>query len=90
MRTFELGAMGCCMLVEDTSEHRAILGEDGETAVYFRSCTEMLEKLRSLLKQPDERLRLRAAVRARIVAGGHSYGDRLAAMLAATAGTRAA
>jgi spore maturation protein CgeB len=83
MRTFEVAAMGSCVLAEYTDEHREILGEDGDAVVYFRSQAEMLDRLRWLLDHPEERRRLRAAVRARITSGRNTYRDRLETMLAA-------
>lgn len=81
MRSFEIPAIGACMLVEDTQEHREIFGPDGEAVVYFRSIPEMIDKARWLLDRPAERQRLAAAAHTRIAAGRHTYQDRLAAML---------
>jgi hypothetical protein len=81
MRTFELAAMGACILAEDTAEHREILGEDGQGAVYFRSCPEMIEKTRWLLEHESERQRLAIYARERLSAGRNTYADRLVAML---------
>jgi spore maturation protein CgeB len=81
MRTFELAAMGVCMLAEYTEEHREILGNDLETVVYFRSPAEMVDRLKWLLDHDAERQRLGAAVRARITKGSHTYQDRLGTML---------
>jgi len=81
MRSFEIPAIGACMLVEDTAEHREIFGPDGESVTYFRSTPEMIERARWLLDRPAERQRLAAAARAHIVAGGQAYKDRLAVML---------
>jgi spore maturation protein CgeB len=82
MRSLEIPAMGGCMLVEDTDEHRALFGPPGEAAVYFRTIPEMLEQLRRLLPAEDERKRLMAAAHRRICEGGHTYDDRLRAILA--------
>jgi spore maturation protein CgeB len=81
MRSFEIPAMGACMLVEYTEEHREIFGPDAETVVYFRSIPEMIDKVSWLLDRPAERQRLAAAAHSRIVNGCHTYRDRLAAML---------
>lgn len=81
MRTFELAAIGACMLAEYTVEHEEILGPDGQAVVYFRSETEMIDRLRWLLDNDQERGRLGAAVRARITAGRNTYKDRLETML---------
>ena len=81
MRTFELAAMGACILAEDTAEQREILGEDGKGVVYFRSCPEMIEKTRWLLEHDIERRRLRDCARERLSSGKNTYADRLIAML---------
>ena len=84
MRTFEIAAMGACMLVEDTVEHRNILGTDGEAVLYFRTADQMVDRLRWLLAHDEERVRLGATVRTRITNGGNTYGHRLQTMLAVT------
>ncbi len=81
MRTFEVPAIGACMLAEDTAEHREILGPEGCNVVYFDSIPEMVEKTRWLLDHPQERSRLAAAAHRHIIEGGNTYGDRLAQML---------
>lgn len=81
MRTFELAAIGACILAEDTPGHRDLFGEDGEAVVYFRSRAEMIDRLRELLAREDLRRRLAAAARQRVVDGPHTYGDRLRSML---------
>jgi len=81
MRTFEVAAMGACMLVEDTPEHREILGPDGEAAVYFGTPGEGVEKLRQLLADDDVRRSLASRVLHRIRRERHTYADRITAML---------
>jgi hypothetical protein len=85
MRSFEIAALGGCMLAEDTAEHREIFGPDGETVVYFHTPQEAAARARLLLADPALRHRLAAAVQARITRNGHTYRDRLRAMLTATA-----
>ena len=82
MRSLEIPAIGACMLVEDTAEHRALFGADGECVVYFRSPSEMVSKVRQLLADERELQRLSAAVHRRIREGGHTYADRLGEILA--------
>jgi hypothetical protein len=36
MRSFEIAAVGGCMLAQDIDEHREIFGSEGEAVVYFR------------------------------------------------------
>jgi spore maturation protein CgeB len=83
MRSFEIAALGGVMLAEDTAEHREIFGRDGQAVVYFRTPEDAVVKARTLLADNAERARLSMAVRQRIAAGGHTYRDRLRAMLAA-------
>lgn len=82
MRSFEIAALGGCMLAEDTEEHRDIFGPDGQAVVYFRTPEEAAARARALLADPTERARLSAAVRQRVTAGRHTYRDRLSAILA--------
>jgi hypothetical protein len=81
MRSFEIAALGGCMLAEDTAEHREIFGLDGEAVVYFRTPREAADRACALLAEPAERARLSEAVRARISGGAHTYRDRLVSML---------
>jgi spore maturation protein CgeB len=88
MRSFEIAAIGACMLAEDTAEHREIFGPDGEAVVYFRTAREAAERACLLLADPAERARLSAAVQARVSRGAHTYRDRLVSILEAAARTR--
>ncbi len=81
MRTFEIPAMGTCMLTEDTQEHREIFGEEGKAAIYFHTAEEMVAKLHWLLDHEDERKRLAKASHQLITQGRHTYKDRLITML---------
>lgn len=90
MRSFEIAALGGCMLAEDTAEHREIFGPDGEAVVYFSTPHEAAERARSLLADPAERARLSAAVRSRISRGAHTYRDRLVSILEAATRIRRA
>jgi spore maturation protein CgeB len=77
MRTFEVPAVGGCMLCEDTEEHREIFGEDLEAVVYFKTIPEMVEKAKWLLKHDTERQRLAENAHLLITQGKHTYKDRL-------------
>ncbi len=88
MRSFEIAAVGGCMLAEGTAEHREIFGPDGEAVVYFGTAREAAERARSLLADPFERARLSAVVRARISCGAHTYRDRLISILEVVTRTR--
>jgi spore maturation protein CgeB len=81
MRTFEAAAMGACLLVEETDEHRAVFGRDGEAVVYFRSAEDAARRAGDLLRDDDRRRRLSEAARHLVASGRHTYRDRLGAML---------
>jgi hypothetical protein len=83
MRTFELPAMGACLLVEDTPEHRTIFGADDECVRYYRDPNELVARARELCGDPEQRGRLATAVQRRICDGSHTYAARLQAMLSA-------
>ena len=81
MRSFEAAAMGACLLVEDTEEHRSVFGRDGDVAVYFRSADDVVGKAAELLSDEPKRQRLSQAAQEMIVSGQHTYRDRLRTML---------
>jgi spore maturation protein CgeB len=81
MRSFEAGALGGSLLVEWTNEHQCIFGPDRDTVRYFRSPEDAAAICRELLNNSIERVRLSAAVKARITGGRNTYRDRLDAML---------
>lgn len=81
MRSFEIPAMEGCMLAEDTQEHRAIFGEEGQAVLYFRDIPEMVTKLKWLLAHDEERARLASTAHQLITGGKHTYRDRLETML---------
>ena len=83
MRTFEVPAMGGCMLAEDTAEHRALFGEDDEAVAYFGSVDDCVSVARSLVTDRARQTRLAERALAVIAGGAHSYGHRLQAMLQA-------
>jgi glycosyltransferase involved in cell wall biosynthesis len=81
MRSLELPAMGGCLVVEDTEEHREIFGDEGATVTYFNNPGEMAGKAKWLLEHPYERERLKKAARQHIAAGHNTYADRLTRIL---------
>jgi hypothetical protein len=84
MRSFEVPAMGGCMLTEETEEHREIFGEEGRAVVYFNSIPQMVEKARWLLTHAGERKRLATAAHTLITGGKNTYADRLETILRRT------
>lgn len=83
MRTFELAAMGACILAEHTAEHEEILGQEGEAVLYFSNIVEMVEKVHWLLSRDSVRDELRAQCYERITTRCHQYQDRLRSILSA-------
>jgi spore maturation protein CgeB len=81
MRSFEIPAIGTCMLAEDTAEHRDLFGDEGAAVLYFRTIPEMTDKLKWLLVNDAERLRMGRTAHSLVVNGGHTYTDRLRTML---------
>ncbi len=81
MRSYEIPAIGACMLAEDTEAHREIFGRDGDAVLYFKTPSEMVERVCFLLAHNDERQRLALAAHTIILQGNHTYRDRLATML---------
>ena len=81
MRSFEVPAVGACMVVEDTGEHRQIFGEDGARVLYFKSAREMVERTRMLLANENLQRSLRDNVHLHITKGENTYADRLRSMI---------
>jgi len=82
MRSLELPAMGACLVVEDTPEHRDFFGDEGVCVVYYTDLETMVKKIQALVADPRQRERLQASVQRRLAAGRHTYADRLTAILA--------
>lgn len=81
MRSFEAAAVGACLLVEDTLEHREMFGPDGECVRYFSTPEQAAVVCTALLADAQLRARLTHAVQQHIQTCGHTYADRLATML---------
>lgn len=78
MRSYELPAIGGCLLVEDTPDHRALFGSDGGAVFFFTSLSDLPTRAQQLLALPEAaRDAMRQAVRQRLLAGSHAYADRL-------------
>jgi len=81
-RSFEIPATGAFMLAERSSEH-TLLFEEGEEIACFGSADELVQKVRYYLAHDHERARIAAAGHRRLLAGHHTYQDRLGEILAA-------
>ena len=83
MRSLELPAMGRCLVVEDTAEHRELFGDDGQCVVYYRDVPQLVALVQQLCRNPERAMQSGASVRKRICeTGRHTYADRLAAIMA--------
>jgi spore maturation protein CgeB len=81
MRSYEVPAMGGCLVAEDTSDHRAMFGADGHAVAYFAEPEEAIEKVAALLRREDLRRDLARRAHAIVTTGGHTYADRLKSIL---------
>jgi spore maturation protein CgeB len=83
MRSYELPAIGGCLLVEDTPDHRALLGTAGESAFFFSSLVDLPARAHEILHLPEAaRQVMRQSARQRLLLGSHTYADRLRAIQA--------
>jgi hypothetical protein len=87
MRTFEAAAMGACLVMEDSGEHRELFGPDGESVVYFSDPSTLVAACQRVLADVGLRQRLRISARQKVIGGHNSYGDRLDQMLATASDT---
>ena len=83
MRSYEVPAMGGCLLAERTSDHERLFGRDGERVFFADTPADAVSKVRWLLANPSERDRLAVAAHDLITSGRHTYADRLSTMLGA-------
>lgn len=81
MRSFELPAMGACLIVEDTREHRELYGAEGTCVYYYNGAEDIVRHVHSLRQDPAQALRCARAVQARIRTETNTYSARLRAML---------
>ncbi len=89
MRSFEVPAMGGCLLAEATADHRDLFGADGEAVLYFATPDEAAAAAARLVADEPLRRRLARAAHAIVTDGGHTYRDRLRALLERALGTHA-
>jgi spore maturation protein CgeB len=82
MRSLELPAMGACMIVEDTPEHREVYGDEEDCVEYYSNIEEMVDKVRALCARPEHARLLGSRVFTRIChQSRHTYADRLRTIL---------
>ena len=83
MRSYEVPAMGGCLIAEDTADHRALFGPDGDAVAYFARPEDAIERVAALLRRDDLRRDLAQRARTIVTTGRHTYADRLESMLQA-------
>lgn len=81
MRTYEVAAMAAPALAEKTQEHEEILGQEGKTAIYFSNTSELINKARWMISNPDQSKEMGLKLRHKIVKGGNTYAERLKQIL---------
>ena len=79
-RCFEIPASGTLMLAERTDDLMAMFRE-GEEADFFASPEELTAKVAYYIRNPQQRDRVAAAGRARVVADGHDVVSRMRQVL---------
>lgn len=75
-RSFEIPAIGGCLLAADTAEHRYFY-RNGQEAIFFRSSDELVIRCREWLKRPEARWAIAEAGRKRCLSLGLSWKDHM-------------
>jgi spore maturation protein CgeB len=82
MRSLEFPAMGACLMVEDTLEHRELFGEDGVCVEYYAGLDELVAKAKALCAEPERAQALgQKAFRHTCRDSKNTYADRLEKIL---------
>jgi hypothetical protein len=80
MRSFEVPAMGGCLLPEDTVDHRQLFS-GSPSAIFFRGIDDVSNGIRKLLDNPKMLHDFRNHQYSAIVRGNHTYRQRLSEMI---------
>lgn len=75
-RTYEIPACGAFMLHERTSKTGEVF-EEGKEAEFFGSYEELRDKVKYYLGHPEERARIAAAGKLKVLTGGNLFVDRV-------------
>jgi hypothetical protein len=75
-RSFEIPAIGGCLLAEDTDEHRFFYRDEQE-AVFFEGTEQLLVRCREWLKRESARLAVREAGHRRCISLGLSWKEHM-------------
>jgi spore maturation protein CgeB len=78
MRSLEFPAMGACLAVEDSPEHRALYGDENACVVYWSDPSSLISSVHAMVSDPVRNRQLRATLHHKICgAGEHVYAHRL-------------
>ncbi len=78
MRSYEMPAIGGCLLVEDTTDHQSLYGPDGEAVLYFSQIADLPARARVALSMTEGQCEiLRQKARQKVDSSGNTYADRL-------------
>ena len=78
MRSYEMPAIGGLLLVEDTPDHQALYGPDGEAVFYFAQVADLAGRAGVALAMTEGgREFLRQKARQKVVSCGNTYAERL-------------
>lgn len=81
MRSFEAAAIGGCLLVEETPDHREMFGIHDEAVRYFNTSADLVQEAKALIADAQTRRRLTNHLHDRFPRGQHTYRDRLLTMI---------
>lgn len=82
MRSYEMAAIGGCLLVEDTADHQDLFGPDLESVIYFKDSADLAAKIhRALDMTESDRQISQENMRQKVIGGGNTYAARLEKML---------
>jgi len=85
MRTYEEPAMGSCVAMEDTPDHRALFPDPAAEPCFFRTPNELAACVNRLCDEDDLRQAVAATQHDAVVGAANRYSDRLRDMLHQTA-----
>jgi spore maturation protein CgeB len=80
MRLFEVAACGVFALVTRTEEVQSLF-QEGKTVICFEDARELVDKVRHYLAHPEECQRIAQRAYDHVVHGGHTYTDRVRAIV---------
>lgn len=81
MRSYEIPAVGGCVVAEDTTDHRELYGIHGEAVFYFTNLNDLIRVIYEILAKSENQLdSLRQKVRQKVTLNDNDYASRLKTM----------